>query len=184
MQFLYIDLILITFMAFFFSRNRPFHIMHYKSPSSKLLSWRPILSLLFHVTLIILTQVWPFELVRTRPWFEGERNYESSAIFLVSTFQYVTEAVVFSASLPYRKSILSNRVFIVYVLIAVIINLVLATQRLGPLNWFLEIARFPDWKFNLLLVLIGLVHFFLAFIFETFVFDKDFSALYSIRYKN
>lgn len=182
MQFLYIDLVLITFMAFFFSHNRPFRILHFKSPSGKLLSRRPILSLLFHLTLIVATQAWPFKLVRAQAWFESERDYETSSIFLVSTFQYVTEAVVFSASLPYRRSLFSNRVFAGYMATALALNCVLATQRLRPVNHFLEITRFPDWKFNIELVLIAVVHFFVAFIAETFVFDKDFSAFYTFRY--
>lgn len=180
MQFLYIDLVLILFMAFFFSHIGPFRILHDKPPDAKLLAWRPILSLLFHVTLVALTQFWPFRFVRSQPWFEARKNYESSAIFLLSTYQYVTEAVIFSASLPYRKSILSNRVFIIYLLVAVAFNLVIGTQWFKPVNGFLELNSFPDWKFGLLIVLLALIHFFLAFFFETFVFDKDFSALYRL----
>lgn len=182
MQFLYIDLVLITFLAFFFSHNRPFRILHHKPPSDKLLSWRPITSLLTHLTLIVFTQFLSFKLVRSQPWFQSEKNLESTAIFLVSSFQYVSEAVVFSSSLPYRKSILANQAFIIYIFLAVFMNLVLVTQRLKFSNWFLEMGLFPDWKFNLILVLIAVVHFFLAFLCETFVFDKDFSALYSFKY--
>lgn len=184
MQFLYIDLVLITFLAFFFSHNGPFRIMHHKSPQAKLLAWRPILSLLFHLTLVTCTQVYPFEFVRSLAWFESEHKHESSAIFLLSIYQYITEAVVFSASLPYRKSVLANRVFIAYVAAALLVNLVICTQWLTPVNDFLELVRFPDWKFNVQLVLLAIVHFFLSFLFETFVFDKDFSVLYKINFSS
>lgn len=38
-------------------------------------------------------------------------SYENTAIFCVSMFQYITEAVIFSKGAPYRRSIFSNGKF-------------------------------------------------------------------------
>lgn len=181
MQFLYIDLALITFMAFFFSRNPPFRTLHFKSPSAKLISWRPIVSLIFHIVLITFIQLFAFILVCNQPWFESSIHYEASAIFIVSSFQYVTEAVVFSASLPYRKSIFSNKLFTAYIFASYLFNIIISTQKFNWFNELLTLKRFPDWKFNLVLVLVATVHFVVAFLFETFLIDKEFSILFKKR---
>jgi len=119
-EFLYIDLVLATLIAFFFSRTEAFPDLYKKPPCSKLIGWRPIGSLIGHMLIIIAVQVFTFFYVRMQPWFEAyedsdnkeEKNfasYENTAIFCVSMFQYITEAIIFSKGAPFRRSIFSNR---------------------------------------------------------------------------
>lgn len=119
-EFLYIDLGLATFMAFVFSRTEPYPDLYKKPPQNKLIALRPIGSLLGHMLIIGLVQILTFVYTRAQLWFEAyedsenkdEKNftsYENTAVFLVSMFQYITAAVVFSKGAPYRRSIFSNR---------------------------------------------------------------------------
>lgn len=187
MQFLYIDMVLITFIAFFFSRNKPFEALDKQAPSNKLIAWRPIGSLLFHTIFLFVVQYATFKYVEDQTWFERiedprSSSYEGSAVFMVSTFQYLTEAIIFSKGLPYRKSIFSNKLLVTAISSALVINMILC---LGDLKWlmdFFELKNFPDLKFSFLVIQIASVHFFISFLFETFLFDEKY-YLFSLRKK-
>ena len=107
-------------MAFFFSRTEPFPELYKKAPQNKLIAARPIGSLLGHMLIIGAVQILTFVYVKSQVWFEAyedsankeDKNFscfENTAVFLVSMFQYVTAAVIFSKGAPYRRSIFSNR---------------------------------------------------------------------------
>jgi cation-transporting ATPase 13A3/4/5 len=118
-EFLYIDLILVTFVAFFFSRTEPYPDLYKKPPQNKLIAVRPIGSLIGHMLIISAVQIGTYYWVKSQSWFEAYEDsddkdvknftsYENTAMFLVSMFQYITEAVIFSKGAPYRRSIFSN----------------------------------------------------------------------------
>ena len=118
-EFLYIDLILATLMAFVFSQTEPYPDLYKKAPQNKLIGVRPIGSLIGHMFIILAVQLFTFFFIKSQTWFEAyedsenkeEKNfqsYENTALFIVSMYQYVTEAVIFSKGAPYRRSIFSN----------------------------------------------------------------------------
>ena len=83
------------------------------------MAFRPLFSLVGHTLIILAIQFFTFLYVQGQPWFEAyedsnnkeEKNYasyENTALFTVSMFQYLTEAVIFSKGAPYRRSIFSN----------------------------------------------------------------------------
>lgn len=106
-------------LFFLVSRTEAFPELYKKAPLNKLIAWRPIVSLLGHMIIILGIQLFTFFYVKWQPWFEAyedsdnkrEKNfasYENTAVFTVSCFQYITEAVIFSKGAPYRRSIFSN----------------------------------------------------------------------------
>lgn len=93
--------------------------MYKNPPPTKLIAFRPIMSLLGHMILILAIQIFVFFYVKWQPWFEAYEDsdnkrdksfasYENTAVFVVSMFQYLGEAVIFSKGAPYRRSIFSN----------------------------------------------------------------------------
>ena len=101
------------------SRTEPYPELYKKPPLNKLMAWRPVCSLLGHMVIILAIQLFTFYYVKSQPWFEAyedsdnkiEKNfacYENTAVFTVSMFQYITEAIIFSKGAPYRRSIFSN----------------------------------------------------------------------------
>lgn len=88
-------------------------------PSNKLISWRPIISLIGHLIIIVGFQAFSVIYVTWQPWFEKyddspnkeEKNfasYENTIVFCLSMFQYISMAIIFSKGEPYRKMIFTN----------------------------------------------------------------------------
>lgn len=119
LQFLWIDLFLITVFAIFFGRTDSYNgpLASY-SPPAALLSVAPVMSLLLHMFLVITFQSFSFFYVQHQPWFVpfntsmaeedifgGHENY---AVFSVSQFQYIVLALVFSRGPPFRQHVYTN----------------------------------------------------------------------------
>lgn len=118
LQFLWIDLFLITIFAIFFGRTKSYkgQLAPYSPPAS-LLSLAPIMSIVLHIMLVIGFQTFCFFYVQEQPWFvpfnsstsedilAGHENY---AVFSVSQFQYIILALVFSRGTPFRRPIYTN----------------------------------------------------------------------------
>ena len=116
-QFLFIDLFIILPVAVAMARTWPYPTLHTKRPTANLLSKKVLLSMLAQVILCSGFQVFVFCLTRRQPWYRPPQvnpdelnvvNAENSALFLVSSFQYITVAAVFSVGPPFRQPIYTN----------------------------------------------------------------------------
>ncbi|EJU04071.1 Ca-transporting ATPase [Dacryopinax primogenitus] len=130
-QFLYIDLFIIIPVAVAMGRTLPFPNIHPKRPTASLVSKKVLASIIGQIIFTSGFQFWAFFWVRRQPWYEPPdtdphdhtgldfetRNYENTALFLVSSFQYIFIAAVFSIGPPYRKQIYTN-VFLMLCLVA------------------------------------------------------------------
>ena len=147
--------------------------------------------------IILAIQLFTFYYVKWQPWFEAyedspnkdEKNfasYENTAVFCVSMFQYISEAVIFSKGAPYRRSIFSNVWFVVMLVFMTAFSVVILLVPYAPLlDFFTVINTFfscvkskfillflfkmrliPDVKFRLIILGISIIHFFVAFLFE------------------
>ncbi|KAF6760303.1 P-type ATPase [Ephemerocybe angulata] len=119
-QFLYIDLFIIIPVAVTMARTLPYPRIYVKRPTANLVSRKVLTSIIGQVLITSGVQVWAYLWVRRQPWYspppssptEGDKleslNYENTAVFLVSCFQYILVAAVFSIGPPYRKPMWTN----------------------------------------------------------------------------
>ncbi|XP_070508249.1 polyamine-transporting ATPase 13A3 isoform X2 [Chironomus tepperi] len=198
MQFLYIDLCMISVFAFFFGKTESFEGPLVKqTPLNSLVALSPVVSLMLHLITSISIQIFGWFHVQTYDWFvpfeyeeSGSINsetlgcHQNYTIFIISCFQYITLAVVFSKGAPYRKTIFSNRGF----LIALVINL-LITCYLGlyPADWTISLMQLvapPSdalLGFGIILVIIGAINFTLGLFIEEFI--VEYIIFKKLRYR-
>jgi cation-transporting ATPase 13A3/4/5 len=183
-EFLYIDLFVITVFAFFFGRTEAYDgPLVKKPPILSLISLPPILSLLMQLAVVIVVQWASFYWVQQMPWFEpynatadgsehtSKACFENYTLFTVSSMQYIILALVFSKGAPYRKSIFSN-----YGLLASLVCLTAFTLylTLDPVEWLRESFELmvpPSLDFRLIMVMLAFVNTVLAVFIEYFVID-------------
>lgn len=179
-EYLYIDLFMISMVAFFFGKTAAYAGPLVKqTPLNSLISVTPIASLVLHLLLAIGFQIIGWLYVQYQPWFEpfqpgGEfdfRGYENYTVFVVSSFQYMILAVVFSKGSPYRKSIFSNIGFICSLVVNTATAVVLAVWPWDKFDQLFQLRYPPDFLFRISLVALGLVNFIVSMAVEYYLVD-------------
>ncbi|GLB37530.1 putative P5-type ATPase cation transporter [Lyophyllum shimeji] len=118
-QFLYIDLFIIIPVAVAMGRTEPYPRIYPKPPTASLVSRKVLTSMIGQIVITSAAQIWAFLWIRQQEWYApppsypqddelNVKNYENTVLFLVSCFQYILIAAVFSIGPPYRKSMWTN----------------------------------------------------------------------------
>jgi cation-transporting ATPase 13A3/4/5 len=98
-------------------RTLPYPKIHPKRPTASLVSRKVLTSIIGQTLINALIQGLVFIWVRQQPWYEAPitdpdeletLNFENTVLFLVSCFQYILVAGVFSVGPPYRRPVWSN----------------------------------------------------------------------------
>lgn len=194
MQYLYIDLFMISVFAFFFGKTESYDgPLTKQTPLNSLIALSPVVSLALHLVFSIAIQITGWMHVQSFDWFQpfsynsakkiNEETlgcHQNYTIFIITCFQYMTLAIVFSKGAPYRKSIFSN----VGLMISICINLSLTCYlALYPADFiasFMELITPPRSEmigFGLILIAYGAVNFLIGLfieqvIVEIFIFKK------------
>ncbi|XP_063707485.1 polyamine-transporting ATPase 13A3 isoform X3 [Culicoides brevitarsis] len=193
-EYLYIDLFMISIFAFFFGKTESYDgPLTKQAPLNSLIAMSPIASLALHLIVAISFQIIGWYHVKAQPWFEPfvftedkeEKNqlgcHENYTIFVISCFQYIILAFVFSKGAPYRKSVISNYGFLISILVNTTITVYIA---LFPSDWLAEhmgLVVPPDMNFRLTLIGYGIVSFIIALIIEMLIIEYFLSN--KLRYK-
>jgi len=177
-QFLYIDLYLILTIALVIGRTAAYPTLSVSRPTASLISSRVLTSIIGHVALQFACQIGVFLLLRQQPWYTSVGitggkltivSYESTVLFFLSSYQYISMAIVFSSGKPYRRPMYTN--------VAFVLVLLLLTSTTGILLYFPHhrVYKFMQMKvlpvvFRQILGGIAIAYFFIALICEEWIF--------------
>ncbi|XP_062598964.1 polyamine-transporting ATPase 13A3-like, partial [Saccostrea cucullata] len=145
-EFLYIDLFLLTSLSVTFGYTNAYDQLSKDPPLVSLFSVSPVLSIILHMVVQTAAQVFCYFHVMEQPWFvkyhknedDDYTSYENMAVFVVSMYQYITLAVVFSKGKPYRKTIFSNYFFMANLAICIGMSLWLTIYPTDEVAEFFE----------------------------------------------
>ncbi|KAA3674100.1 cation-transporting P-type ATPase 13A3/4/5 [Paragonimus westermani] len=177
-QFLFIDLFLITTLSVTYGYTRAYSRLSVEPPSMHLLSTITFMSLGFQLLVNCTLQVVCFIWVRVQPWYiplydisyaYELKNYESTVVFIVSVYQYIILAIVFSKGAPYRRSIFTNYFFICNLIGCTGLTLYVTTYPADPILNLLAMVRIPSIRFILILHGVVLANFLACYILELIV---------------
>jgi cation-transporting ATPase 13A3/4/5 len=176
-EFLYIDLFVISIFAFFFGRTEAYEGPMVKmAPLNSLISTSSILSLITQLVTVATFQYMSLWHVRQMPWFvpfnattaenkDDVACLENYTVFIISSMQYIILAVAFSKGPPYRKSLFTNYGLLASFVILSLFSVYLAVYPMWFANWF-ELVLPDDFNFRLILVGYGVVNFIVALLIE------------------
>ncbi|KAM5127417.1 polyamine-transporting ATPase 13A2-like, partial [Mantella aurantiaca] len=176
-QFLLFDLVITTTIAILMGRTGPASELGSMRPLGTLISIPVLGSLICQTLLILLIQLLTFFLTTSQPWFVPVNttsltphhlpNYENTAVFCVSGFQYLILAVVLSKGYPFRKPLYTNILFLLALLLLLAMMLWISLSPLLFMRRILNLMSIDDINFKLVIIGIAATNFIAAFLLET-----------------
>lgn len=149
--------------------------IHPRAPTANLVSVKVLVSLIGQVAICGAFQTWAFYYTRRQDWYvppviDPEElhtsNPENSAVFLISSFQYIIASLVYSTGYPYRKPVYTN----VWLMGAVTFLLAFSMYALftpsGLVFDLLGLVEFPR-SFHIALFIAVILNTVLSFLFES-----------------
>ena len=176
-QFLYVDLFIILPVAVAMARTLPYPMLSPKRPTANLMSKKVLISMIGQVIICAVAQGFTFWLVRHQEWYRRPEinpdklnvvNYENTALFLVSSFQYITVAAVFSVGPPYRMPIYTNPMLLLSLTSLSVVSLYVLFIHGGYLFDLFGLIQLPP-LFHWKLFLVVVVNTVLCFTFESYM---------------
>jgi len=176
-QFLICDLGIIFPLAILIARTGAYEKLTYHQPTGALISFPIVASILVQTTIQFICQYGIYIILSVMPWFyPNERSidddnnvipcFANSAIFLVSNFQYIVTAMVFSISRPFKKPIYSNFLLTGF-LILIIAYQVYVTIRPDKYSFdIFALITFGDDNFKFYIIFMCLANFILSYLVE------------------
>jgi len=121
-QFLYIDLVITTTVAVLMGRTAAHKTLAPSRPPGSLMSGVTLLSIFAQILVCLTAQLAATFYLQSRDWYtplepkdastEIVQSWDTTTIFLVSSFQYLTLATVFSRGPPFRRPFYTNTLYL------------------------------------------------------------------------
>ncbi|OWZ71730.1 hypothetical protein AYX14_02820 [Cryptococcus neoformans] len=175
-QFLYIDLFIIIPIAVTMGRTLPYPKIHPKRPTASLVSRKVLISIIGQILINAAIQIFVFVWVRKQQWYTKPDtnvdkletfNFENSALFLVSCFQYILVAGVFSVGPPYRKPLYTNPSLVICLTVLTSFSAYILLSPAASIAVILDITDLK-FTFRLQLLAVAAVNILASFAFEKF----------------
>lgn len=191
-QFLYIDLVITTTVAVLMGRTGPWETLVAKRPPGSLVSGQTLMSVAVQILACLAGQLGAIFFLQSRSWYipvephnpEDEiiTNFDTTVIFIISSYQYLSLATAFSEGAPYRKPFYTNFLFLAALICLSSFTAILILNPLPALGAFFQLM-IPVWSFRFSILLIVLLNtstnFVLELILSSGTWVKRFSHLIS-----
>ncbi|KAI6046068.1 hypothetical protein EDC04DRAFT_2864955 [Pisolithus marmoratus] len=163
-------------------RTLPYPRIYPKRPTASLISKKVLISLVGQIFITGAVQFWTFFWVRRQQWYKppdvwdasgggahlSATNYENTVLFLVSCFQYILVAAVFSIGPPYRRPMWTNGWLMAFVVGLSLLNALILFRPPKFLVLVLELMQLP-WDARLWLAVFVVINVALSVTFERWV---------------
>jgi cation-transporting ATPase 13A2 len=155
-------------------RAKPYPRINPKRPTANLVSKQVLVSLLGQILLTSGFQLFVFFYIRSQPWYIEPKinpiklkikNYENTALFLISSFQYIFVAAIFCVGPPYRQPVHTNTLFLLTLVALGTFSLYTLFVTGGPVFKLLQLIHLPR-EFHLELSLLVVANIVLSYLFE------------------
>ncbi|XP_064610270.1 polyamine-transporting ATPase 13A3-like [Liolophura sinensis] len=165
-MFLYVDLLITTTVAFLMGYTGAYGKLVARRPPGSLLKLSILLSIIFQVIVVTAFQVGSYFLIKAQPWFvpvkptpsaDNYQCFETTTIFYVSAFQYMTLAFAYSKGPPFRRRIWSNVLFSLSLVALVAFTACLMFVAPEGVRNFLKLKHYPSRSMKFKLKLVGYI---------------------------
>jgi len=121
-QFLYIDLVITTTVAVLMGRTEPWHVLVKQRPPGSLVAGQTLMSILTQILASLAGQLAALFYLQSKVWYtpvepsgpddEVIVDAATTTIFIVSSYQYLVLATLYSTGPPYRKPFYTNVLYL------------------------------------------------------------------------
>jgi magnesium-transporting ATPase (P-type) len=176
-QFLFVDLFIILPTVLFMSRTEASRKLVRSKPPSSLISRSVFASLAWHLISAFIIQVCVMINVQQQQFYrplatspntkDNIETYETTALFSINIFQTFGVALAYSISRPFKKPLLTNKIYTVVLIILIVILSYLVLVPDSTTMWILQLVDMPI-MYKVRLFIIGILYLCMSYIFERF----------------
>ncbi|KAK3105212.1 hypothetical protein FSP39_019931 [Pinctada imbricata] len=165
MQYLYVDLVITTSIAVLMGYSRAYNKVVALRPPGSLVKAINIMSIIAQVVLALAFQLGAFFYLQAQEWYvpvkkdmDADNYYcwETTVVFLVSTYQYIASAFVFSRGPPFREPIYKNIPYLLTLAALFLFSTYVILFPFGPLLKFFYIMPLQEKTLGFRGVILGL----------------------------
>ena len=176
-QWLISDIFVIFPLEFLIARTSSYEKLTKDVPEISLVSFPIMISVILNIIIILFFQIFSIFLLKINDWylnfcevFEEKvfACYENNVLFLIGMIQYYFAAICFCVDKPYRKKMFSNKGLILYLSFSLFLCVYMILFPAGWIKKIVPISDFEDWKFNFVLIGVGIGNFCVEFVVERF----------------